>query len=110
LFYFISLFNSSITIGFSFCYTSNYPTNDIAEFYYNKAIVLQELKMKVEAIETLNKALELNPKYYEASCLKGEVLGKMEKYVEAIDVLDKAIELTPNLARAYNEKGMNLNL
>ena len=78
----------------------------------NKGISLGELGRHQEAIDCLNKALELeiNPRY--ASALvwinKGHVLTKLGRHQEAIACHDKALGINPRNALAWNNKGSAL--
>ena len=48
-----------------------------------------------QAISVYEKAIELNPEYYEAYNNLGVVLGKNEQYEEAEKVLKQVIKLQP---------------
>ncbi|WP_440957076.1 tetratricopeptide repeat protein [Methanosarcina sp. Mfa9] len=61
-----------------------------------------------EAIEALDKALELNPDYPDAWYQKGVVLFKLEKYPEAIEALDKALRINSDYPDAWYQKGIVL--
>ena len=58
-----------------------------------------------EAIELLDKALEINPEHVGALYNKGWALVGLEKQEEAIVWLDKALVLNPNYVDALNMKG-----
>ena len=58
-----------------------------------------------EAIELLDKALEINPEHVGALYNKGWALVGIEKQEEAIVWLDKALVLNPNHVHALNMKG-----
>ncbi len=51
-----------------------------------------------EALECLDKAIEIEPNYAQAWANKGAVMQGLERYEEAIECFDKAIEITPNYA------------
>ena len=61
-----------------------------------------------DAIESLEKAIELKPDDPEAWHNKGCVLGKLGKYKEELKAYDKAIELKPDYPEAWNNKGVAL--
>ena len=48
-----------------------------------------------EALEAYDKAIAINPKYYEAWINKGNCFVRIRKYKEAVDAYDKAIEIKP---------------
>jgi len=59
-----------------------------------------------EAIKTLDKAIEINPRLAEAWYNKGNALLSLGKYEEAIKAFDKAIEINPQYAKAWNNRRM----
>jgi len=58
-----------------------------------------------EALNALEKALELDPEYVDAWNGKGIVLDDLGRYEEAIEAYDKALALDPEFAYAWNNKG-----
>lgn len=58
-----------------------------------------------QAIEDLNKAISLNPKYAEAYNNRGYVYMRLQNYEAALKDLDKAIELRPDYATALRNRG-----
>jgi Tfp pilus assembly protein PilF len=61
-----------------------------------------------EAIESLRKAIEIFPKYFDAHLQLGNVFLKTDRLQEAIAELDKAREINPNDERAYQSFGLLL--
>jgi tetratricopeptide (TPR) repeat protein len=59
-----------------------------------------------EAIESFDKAIEINPKNANVWNIKGNSFYAIRKYQEAIDSYDKAIEINPNYAEAWYNKGI----
>lgn len=90
--------------------------------YYNKGIVLNELKKydtifqeatafyKLkrydEAILHYEKAIETEPNNPLAYFNKGNALYSLKRYAEAIQCYDKVIQLDPNYSEAYYQKGI----
>ncbi|HYV11804.1 MAG TPA: tetratricopeptide repeat protein [Pyrinomonadaceae bacterium] len=61
-----------------------------------------------EAIESMRKAIELFPNYFDAHLQLGNVFLKTDQLPEAIAELDKAREINPNDERAYQSFGLLL--
>jgi tetratricopeptide (TPR) repeat protein len=87
---------------------SSFTTTPNAENYYNKGYSLYYAGDYNRAIEKLDKALELDPKYLDAYILKGIALYDQNYYYKAIDCYNKAIEIDPNNANAWWNKGRAL--
>ena len=58
-----------------------------------------------EALEALDKALEVNPEYVEVLSAKGGLLMELGRYEEAVSVYDKATQVEPENAMLWNKKG-----
>ena len=61
-----------------------------------------------EAIENMQKAIQLFPQYFEAHLQLGNVFLKTDQLPDAIAELDKAREINPNDERAYQSFGLLL--
>jgi tetratricopeptide (TPR) repeat protein len=79
-----------------------------AEFWNNKGGSLSSLGRYQEAIDCLDKALEIDPRYAYAWTNKGACLRSLGRYQEAISCYDKALEIDPRNATAWNNKGSSL--
>ncbi len=62
------------------------------ELYYDKALVLEELKRYKEANESLDELLENDPQHARAWYRKGKILFKLSEDEKAKDALDKSIK------------------
>ncbi|MEG4624493.1 tetratricopeptide repeat protein [Microcoleus sp. w1-18aA5] len=58
-----------------------------------------------EALECLDKAIEIDSNYKIVWNLRGDVLKSLERYDEALVSLDKVIELDPNYQSAWAKQG-----
>lgn len=67
--------------------------------YERGAALLQKTEQRKEGVETLKKAIEIFPLYFEALELLGTEYVKQKEYEQAVPVLTKAIEVN---ARAYH--------
>lgn len=61
-----------------------------------------------EALETFNKALEINPKDEFALSRKGYILGNLGRYEEALEAFNKVLDINPKNAFALSRKGVAL--
>ena len=71
-------------------------------------MVLQNLGKPKDALQSYNKAIDLNPQYAEAYCNRGIPLQELGKQEEALLSFDKAIHFKPDFAQAYNNRGLVL--
>jgi len=69
------------------------------------SIYFLQLKKYNKAIESFDKALNINPLSYKAWSLKGLCLVAQEKFQRADSCFDQAIDLNPHDARAWFSKG-----
>ena len=66
------------------------------------------LDMNEEAIETFNKAIEIDPRNTEFYLMQAVALHNFSKYEEAIQVLNKGIEIDPKNSEIYDSKAFTL--
>ncbi|HID43228.1 MAG TPA: tetratricopeptide repeat protein [Archaeoglobaceae archaeon] len=76
-----------------------------AEKFVIKGIARNRDKKYSEAIESFDKAIDLDPEFALAMYNKGIVLDSIEKYEEALRWLDKALEVNSEYAEAWYNKG-----
>ena len=62
----------------------------------------------ISAVENLNKAIKLHPKYAEAYVLLGNCQECIEKHEDAITSYNKALQIDPGHAEAWFNKAMSL--
>lgn len=67
-----------------------------AKFFYDQALNVFAENKENEAIELLNKAIELKNDFSDAYESLGVILSRVEKYDEAIEVMTKLTEISPN--------------
>ena len=65
---------------------------------------LKKLGRYEEALQAIDKALELNPDYSDAWYNKGVALRKLGRYEEALQAIDKALKLKPDDFDAWYNK------
>ncbi len=63
----------------------------------------------LEAIDSYDKAIKVQPLSFEAWLGKGRALRSLRKYEEALEVYEKVTEIRPDDAKAWNGKGNTLN-
>jgi Flp pilus assembly protein TadD len=61
------------------------------------------------AIEALNQALRLDPKFHPAWYERGNVLFAMNRYTEALESYDYTIQLKPDLYSVWRDRGVLLS-
>jgi tetratricopeptide (TPR) repeat protein len=88
----------------------DYTTKQIGEARENSlSPATKEIQCsRTDAIESYDRAIEINPKYALAWNGKGLALDSMGRYEEAIKCFDKAIEANPNDAMAMLRTGFAL--
>ena len=67
-----------------------------AEQYFNEGVNFARLGRYIEAVESYDKALAINPTNAEAWYLRGNALGHLGQYAKAIKSYDKALAICPN--------------
>jgi Tfp pilus assembly protein PilF len=73
--------------------------------YFSLGIVFGESGQLDTAIAYYNKAIALNPAYYEAYENRGYIFEKMEQLDKAIDDYNQVIAMKPSRYRAYYNRG-----
>ena len=81
----------------------NNPDYDIP--WYSKGAALISLGRFEEAIECLDRAIEINPMNEVTWNNKGNALSRLGRHREAIDCYDRALKINPNYEVAWNNKG-----
>ena len=79
--------------------------NPEAETAYKQAVELLDAEKYVEALNEVNKALQIDPTYDVAYVVKGDALRGIKEHGAAALAYTKAIELDANSAAAYNGRG-----
>ncbi len=89
--------------------------NRLDEAYYVKGLYLSNKGLNEEALFNLDKAIEVNPNYYQAYSVKGRILiwiqhdyvSGLENYYNAFNLIrgNRRPEIYTDLARAYHEVG-----
>jgi tetratricopeptide (TPR) repeat protein len=64
------------------------------------------VKGKTQAVQELNRAIELNPKYAAAYFLRGTAQFQLQNFRPALADFDQAISLNPKSAIAYYSRGL----
>jgi tetratricopeptide (TPR) repeat protein len=83
-----------------------YQLSDIAITWNNRGIDLINEDKYNEAIQALDKAIEINPRYPDAWHNRGNALYYQGEYGAAINAYDRAIEINPQYAEAWYNKGL----
>lgn len=80
-----------------------------AEVYKTEGLAFISAKKYDEAINCLDKSIQINHNDYVVQNSKGFALNQLGKYEEAILCFDKAIKIYSNYALAYNNKAISLS-
>jgi tetratricopeptide (TPR) repeat protein len=76
--------------------------------FFDISHVLDSLDLAQEALDSIDKSIELKPDYYGAWNNRGLILRKLERSEEALDSFDKSIELKPNSSETWMNRGSTL--
>lgn len=82
--------------------------SDNSGFWLSRAYKLMEFKKYEEAIQSLDKALSIDPKLLAAWGTRGGALGFLKRYEEAIQSYDKALEIEPTNSKTWYNRGVSL--
>ncbi len=85
-------------------------TGDAERLYFSLGFKEIENKNYNESLKYINKAIELNPKNYDAYNVRGTVYGEKQQYDSAVRDFSRAIELNENYSEAYGNRGFTLFL
>ncbi|HEX8775270.1 MAG TPA: tetratricopeptide repeat protein [Pyrinomonadaceae bacterium] len=80
-------------------------TRSLIDIYLSKGNIYQEQERLDEALNELNKILQLDTKHVFAYILRGDVLRRKRDYESAIRSYSTAIQLNPRFAEAYGDRG-----
>jgi tetratricopeptide (TPR) repeat protein len=80
----------------------------VKEARYYRALALNGLGRKKEALEDVDLALADNPKNVKFLLAKGIILAGLERRPEAILIFNQVLQEDPRNAEAYKERGDNL--
>ncbi|MFN4151625.1 MAG: tetratricopeptide repeat protein, partial [Candidatus Sericytochromatia bacterium] len=69
---------------------------ELAQSYYDKALILFGENKEEEAIDLLNKAIVLKHDFPDAYESLGVILSRLERFEEAIEVMNKLTEVNPD--------------
>jgi tetratricopeptide (TPR) repeat protein len=88
-------------------YVERFPQMKGARYY--RALALDGLGRKKEALEDVDQALEDNPCCVKYLMLKGKILASMDRRPEAILIFSRVIKEDPREVEAYKERGEALS-
>jgi tetratricopeptide (TPR) repeat protein len=88
--------------------TGPLPADSVADLI-GRGRALNAQAKYAEALPLFQRALERDPRAFDAWLTAGYTLGNLGRYEEALVALDRALALNPNSARAWSNKGAALN-
>lgn len=77
-----------------------------ADFYYNKFICEREARLYQQALDDIQKAIDINPNIPLYHCEQGSFFIRLKKYDEAISSANQALILNNRVAEAYAVLGV----
>lgn len=77
-----------------------------ADFYYNKFICEREARLYQQALNDIQKAIDVNPNVPLYHCEQGSFFVRLKKYDEAINSANQALILNNRVAEAYAVLGV----
>ncbi len=77
--------------------------------YNNRGVAYNGIGNYRQAIEDLNRAIEIKPDYEQAYNSRGVAYNGIGNYRQAIEDLNRAIEIKPDYEQAYNSRGVAYN-
>ena len=81
---------------------------DLHEAWVARGVALSALGRKEEAVQSYDKALDINPDYH-AWCARGIALSDLGRKEEAIQSFDKAVDIKPDYHEAWYNRGVVLS-
>lgn len=79
---------------------------DLPDLYVDRSVTLAAARNYWEAIDDLNKALDIQPRYGIALALRAAAYRYVESYELAMEDAEAAVRATPGLPEAYLERGI----
>ncbi|HAX79913.1 MAG TPA: hypothetical protein DCY88_29780, partial [Cyanobacteria bacterium UBA11372] len=80
------------------------PISYEADFYRQQGVLLIEKKDYEEAIAFFDKALRLQPDYYDAWCQRGLALGHLGRHEEALTSFNNALAIQPGISWVWHNR------
>ena len=81
--------------------------NKSDKYYFDRGNDCFDRNDWIEAIENYEKAIELDPKYWQAYYNLGLIYNILKQYNEAITSFTEVINLNPDNSDAYNDRGLS---
>lgn len=80
----------------------------VAVLYYCLGSIYNSIEKSSKAKRRLERAIKLNPNFYEAYVEYGKIFHKLRDYKKALFNFDKALEIYPSYAQGLENKGITL--
>lgn len=96
-------YREAVTDYNQYSYLMNQQVNDL--FYYERSVVEEEGRMYQQALNDIDKAIEMAPKVADYHLQRAVVLVSVNMLEECVEACAKVIELNPGIAEAYRILG-----
>ena len=103
----ISIWENSFTL---WSYVIEKEPNRVPMAYAYRGVAFERGGRFDKAIEDYERAIALNPSYYQAYNNMGALLGKMSLFARAMEYFNKAIAISPDYTDAYYNRGVTYAL
>ncbi|MFP4298101.1 MAG: CHAT domain-containing protein [Spirulinaceae cyanobacterium] len=80
------------------------------EAWFNRGVQFYEQEAYQQAIQYWEKAIAIEPNYYQAWSNRGLALKNLGAWAEALESYDQALEIEPNYSKAWYNRGIALDV
>lgn len=89
-------------------YESSIQIKPDVQALYSQSLIYYTLGLWEEALEKLDQAIALNPKYHPSWAKRGQILRAQGQYLQALTAYNEALEIDNRYGWAWNGKGICL--
>jgi tetratricopeptide (TPR) repeat protein len=86
--------------------SNKFDLQQLNALYYKRAIAFYEMNRNEEALNSINKSLNINDDYFESLMLKAQIFESLVRFDSAIVYYTKCIEQNFDADKCYNNRGL----